>query len=1325
MTLIGDQPTKVNMASLEDKGRNFTSQCIILTTNAPYVDFESIRDQEAFKRRRHVVVGMQFRRGYDANRMAQARHDEFPNWEHCCFALTHNITGNVERGNMTLPEVLEHIETRMQQHYDNEMARLATLSDDVLPRGITAVNPPEQQMRALEEAAADFDDDIDDHDLYDDAQDYIVANLEQGHVAFHRDPEENEEVAPAGGDIEDDEEEAIVEAWEEYCGYLFQRDESLELSPDEQWAADVFMAAAERMNPLELLRKWRRTKNVVRQAPSKLYNLAVGLFESLKQKVVNFWHENPKLCKILGVMTLLTSVSAVMFFRKQPESEVYESGPSRAPKVKVIQETYESGPARASTVKVIANGSDDPQSVEISNKIKNYTYPIQWVEGVRAARMNCIHVGGHLILAPYHFFNHAADGDWFEVNHRTKPCKIEFHSDKMIRLEDRDWVVYDCGIRLETGKQLAKFFVDENHLGKFKQAKCQLIIRDKETFEVERMSGNVRPIQQFSYKDPKFGDVYSQSGWEHDLNTESGHCGGPLMVVCPSVPSPGKILGIHVAGFRNKSRGFAVLITRQLLERALNLAEPQCSEAPVPECVKIGVFPQMRIIPEGDFTIVGQMPDKLSPAQPLKSTLVETPFAEDVKAKFGPSPRIPAKLKQFEHNGERISPLKKAIVKYGHSTVPYRRRDIKKVERYLIHYFKQKLTKHTGRRIFSRKEAVQGLPGVEFAERMNLKSSPGWPYQMENKAAGKWHLFDAEGNIVDQELERRLNERERAAKELKRVPSIWRDCLKDELRPTAKVEQGKTRLFTIAPVDFTILTRQMFFDFIMAFYGAQGDDFFSAVGINPESPDWTKLYNYLTSMNTNVVAGDYECFDGKEMPEIIMLVCDIINAWYDDGPENANIRKVLFEEIIHTMQLCENTVYMTHQGNPSGNPLTTIINTIVNLILMLLTWLEIFPQFSVEDFFRWVILVAYGDDNLIAIALHLLKFFNQNTIAQALAKHGIIYTSEAKTGDTVPDSRPISEVTFLKRGFRTDSEFGKMFVLPTMSLTTLNSYFYYYRQSPDPEEQIIENQRSALLFAAFHGRQFYDEYLSHWQAFMHSVGMKSLQISFEEQVDAFHFCAGMTDLNPRKTTRTGHGLMPEGMEKFMEITNSKPVRIVGGAIEAPFYAIASLLGLLSKGANPPTDDRWAIAIPSGEGKSTLARQYPHLFADHDELLLPEFTKNKCRLPWKSEVARKFDFPPEDRRVLLVHHPSNTNRRLVGSYITPFPTFIRTNCIQRLRLKNPTKMTIPERNILLVQLCSQLEPSLVEGKQNRSELTAYTHGDACLNQPVSLCTAENV
>ena len=151
----------------------------------------------------------------------------------------------------------------------------------------------------------------------------------------------------------------------------------------------------------------------------------------------------------------------------------------------------------------------------------------------------------------------------------------------------------------------------------------------------------------------------------------------------------------------------------------------------------------------------------------------------------------------------------------------------------------------------------------------------------------------------------------------------------------------------------------------------------------------------------------------------------MINEWYDDGEENAQIRRSLWMNICHAIHINGNVVYSCTHSQPSGCPITAILNSIYNLIIIRIAYLicaeDNFKETGVDlrslyYFNLFVAMVAYGDDNLIAICDTIISWFNQISITKALAQVGHEYTDEAKTGLIVP-IRDLSEVAYLKRSF--------------------------------------------------------------------------------------------------------------------------------------------------------------------------------------------------------------------------------------------------------------------------------------------------------------------
>lgn len=1261
VNLRGNAPIQVSMAALDDKGRNFTSNAIIMTTNKAYVRYDkAVRTPEAFLRRRHIVVGCQHRRGTTVETL-QTSETYDPEFSHIVYAILHNVTGAIVQENMTYREMLDYVKDKarswdlkqlaIKKERENEQMNLV-MPRNVIVETIDRVDANEQMDILNEEL----------EDAFEEAPEVLEGDL----------------LAQAKG-----------------CNCPKYKFTVLESADEcETLEGELFVERVSAMTCCEITALKQATKVVSPRKESKLMKMAKSIFGKISAAISDFVKDHPRIATIFGILTLFTT-GGVLLWRIIRDSKVaqaahYSADTKILAKTRVVSEAaYHNDPGKLAKTKVVAEGSEDPQASAIVANIHPYVVPVRWVKGEKTSALRAFHIGGSVILIPYHFMNHAEDGDRFVLEHRVNPVEIEFREDALVRINRNDWCLFDCGSRLEPRKQMIKYFVPEKELGKVRTLPAMLLCHAN-GYMVQKM-GMAEAIRCVEYKDEKYGDVYRQSAWRTYIDTRDGDCGSPLVGFTNQIAPPGKILGIHVAGHQSKNEGYSVLITRERLQQAWDLIiqrKPQVIGMPiVQELDQQKDLTACRIIPAGDYSLYGVLPNKLCPIQPAKTSFRKTPFYEDVKDIL--CPKKPAHLMPFMKAGIKVSPLAIALAKYGHQTSPFPYRNIQKVTSFVTDICLT-LGQHQGKRIFSETEAIMGIPGITELTRINMSSSAGWPYQvLDRQASGKWHLFDDDCNIISAELRRRLDARHEAAKIGERVPSLWRDCLKDELRPNEKVDSGKTRLFTIAPVDFTILVRQYFMDFSVAFY-RNYTKFFSAVGITAESLDWTDLYNYLREYGDNIVAGDFETFDGKLMPELIASVTDIVNAWYDDGPVAGNVRRVLINEMIHTMQLVENTVYATHQGNPSGNPLTVIINTIVNYMYMSLVWLEIYPGKTLDDFAQAVRVIAYGDDNLLSVKDGYPEF-NQGTITRVLAQYNIGYTTETKTDSQDVTYRSLKDVTFLKRGFRKDDAYGKLFWLPTMATETLESFMFYYRSSPEESEQLRENMRNGLMFAAFHGKEYYNKYKKRWSTHMLQYRITPISITFEEQVDVFKYTCGLQ----RASSQEG------GMETFMKTTNSKLIRIITGVVESPAYYFCASLGLLAHEDSNLVrhDDRYAVAIPSGEGKSFLCRQFPHVFVDHDDLLIKQLKVTRFAgsgNPWKPEIARQYDFPSDDRRILLVHHPDNTNRQILGKFITHFPNFIRINALQRLLLQKPTKLPREERNAILVEMAREVEPGLFNG-----------------------------
>jgi len=326
-------------------------------------------------------------------------------------------------------------------------------------------------------------------------------------------------------------------------------------------------------------------------------------------------------------------------------------------------------------------------------------------------------------------------------------------------------------------------------------------------------------------------------------------------------------------------------------------------------------------------------------------------------------------------------------------------------------------------------------------------------------------------------------------------------------RPIEKIKAGKTRVFTIPPVDYTLLARKYCLAFSAGFYRTRLETF-SAVGIDPYSYEWSRADEVLKEISETGFAGDFTNFDGTLNPELIMRSMDIIQDFYHD--EHQKIRRTLAEEMVHTVQQCGDCIYITNQGNPSGNPLTVVINTLVNAMYLRLSWLNLARRFeprfaSMTAYAKYVREIIYGDDNKIAVSDVVGKWFNAPNVGRFLLDFGIIYTDPQKTvsysGEpelfTISPNVHLDHLTFLKCATRSHVDFPSR-KLAAMSLETIYELTNWTRLSPNNIIATIDNCQDALRFAYFHGKKFFQQLRVRFLLAFRDVAVHPTFLTYEE-----------------------------------------------------------------------------------------------------------------------------------------------------------------------------------------------------------------------------------
>lgn len=445
---------------------------------------------------------------------------------------------------------------------------------------------------------------------------------------------------------------------------------------------------------------------------------------------------------------------------------------------------------------------------------------------------------------------------------------------------------------------------------------------------------------------------------------------------------------------------------------------------------------------------------------------------------------------------------------------------------------KQALNTDKNPMILTIQQAVSGIEGDDTIRSINAKKSPGYPYTTQRLPYGKrsWVGKDikCDGPLWHQ-LENDVNQLIEQAKT--GVPHVYFvDTLKDELRPKAKVQAKKTRVFAAGPMHFSIAFR-MYFSRFLSFMIENRIDNESAIGINPYSLDWERLADYLNKWDgPTCIAGDYSNFDGSLMNQILERLYVIVESFYDSfgsTPEERRIRRNLWTCLTRSMHIARGGgVFRWYNSQPSGNPYTTPINVMFNAVVFRMAYciifgdatpeqlMEIFmegfpflgppPKKTLSDFDEDVHFIAFGDDNCANINPAIIDWFNMHTITRAMSIFGLTYTDEFKSDSSdIPKARFLHEINFLKRGFARVNTMGRRWIAP-LDIDTVKEIPMWVRtgDSLRVHEIMLDSIETTCLEMALHGKAAYNDWVNFLQGMKHKdiLGSKFGYIrSFEEQ----------------------------------------------------------------------------------------------------------------------------------------------------------------------------------------------------------------------------------
>ena len=119
-------------------------------------------------------------------------------------------------------------------------------------------------------------------------------------------------------------------------------------------------------------------------------------------------------------------------------------------------------------------------------------------------------------------------------------------------------------------------------------------------------------------------------------------------------------------------------------------------------------------------------------------------------------------------------------------------------------------------------------------------------------------------------------------------------------------------------------------------------------------------------------------------------------------------------------------------------------------------------------------MITYGDDHIVALPEEVLQTINQLTLPSIFAEIGMGYTDETKDTNQTHETRKLTDITFLKRGFRFEDKLTR-FVAP-LSLDTVLETPFWTRKSSSEITITKTNCEWAIAELALHSQSTFDKW---------------------------------------------------------------------------------------------------------------------------------------------------------------------------------------------------------------------------------------------------------
>jgi len=375
--------------------------------------------------------------------------------------------------------------------------------------------------------------------------------------------------------------------------------------------------------------------------------------------------------------------------------------------------------------------------------------------------------------------------------------------------------------------------------------------------------------------------------------------------------------------------------------------------------------------------------------------------------------------------------------------------------------------------------AINGASGVAYVDKINRSTSAGNPWKCSKKkfmsAIPEMYGMQHPVEVTDEIMDRAVQIIATYKKGERACPNFCAH-LKDEPVSFKKIKAKKTRVFTGAPFDWTIVVRKYLLSSIRLIQNNRMV-FEAAPGTVAQSYEWHQMYQYITKFGEDrVVAGDYKAFDKRMSPHFISAAFDILiklckkSENYDE--DDLMVLEGIKKDTAFPLVDFNGDLVQFYGSNPSGHPLTVIINSLVNSLYMRYVYHLLNPNSEVKTFKDNVSLMTYGDDNIMSVSKH-NTWYNHTTISTAFASMGIVYTMADKEAASIPLIH-IRDASFLKRTWVYDFD-CKAYLAPLDHESIEKMLMVWVRSKTiSKEEQMLAVISSAVREYFFYGRTIYE-----------------------------------------------------------------------------------------------------------------------------------------------------------------------------------------------------------------------------------------------------------